>query len=287
VIAGSFDLKAYCVSGHTGEPLWDYTVGNRVYTVRGIGDVNCDQVADAIVGTQYYGGSGGKVFCLDADGDETGVVPVSDLACAQDGAVVELTWAGGDGEVLGFNVYRAAIAGRETAGALRERLSADGSFTVAEALAARSDPGRGDDFVRLNEELVRETGFTDANVVDGAHYAYMVGAVLADGEEKLEGPIEIVVDLGSGLLSLGLPTPNPSGGSVTLTFSAPPGADAECVVYSPAGQLVRRVAVDLRGMGSVTWDGLNESGSRVAPGVYMVRLCSSEASSFRKVVIVE
>ncbi|MBN2565782.1 MAG: PQQ-binding-like beta-propeller repeat protein [Candidatus Eisenbacteria bacterium] len=287
VIAGSFDLKAYCVSGHTGTLLWDYTVGNRVYTVRGIGDVNNDQVSDAIVGTQYYSGTGGKVFCLDADGDATGIAPVSDLVCSMDGDAVSLAWrwdSGGD--VVGFNVYRAVVEPRETPAALRERLSRDGSFTVAEALTARSAPGRGDEFVRLNDDFLTRPAYRDGAIEDGVHYAYMVGAISADGREELEGPVSILAVFEEQRLWLAAPTPNPSRGFVELSFSIPGGVDASLSVYSPDGRLVRRVADGLSGRGSIAWNGLTDDGRRVAEGVYMVRLIAGRASANRKVVLV-
>ncbi|MCK5596336.1 MAG: PQQ-like beta-propeller repeat protein, partial [Candidatus Eisenbacteria sp.] len=168
VIAGSFDLKAYCVSGRTGALLWDYTVGNRVYSVRSIGDVNSDQVGEALVGTQYYGGTGGKVFCLDADGDVTGVAPIAELSCDIEGEAVVLSWSFDEtAEFTGFNVYRMTVEEVESSAALRQRLTERGTFSVREALAERAGLGTGSGgreggFVRLNDELVQGCSYTDA-----------------------------------------------------------------------------------------------------------------------------
>jgi len=67
VLAGSFDTKIYCVSGVSGDIVWTYMTGNRLYTVRSIPDVNGDGVHEAVGGTQMIGGSGGKVYCIEGD----------------------------------------------------------------------------------------------------------------------------------------------------------------------------------------------------------------------------
>jgi len=287
VIAGSFDLNAYCVSGHTGDLLWNYTVGNRVYTVRGIGDVNLDQVGDALVGTQYMGGTGGKVYCLDADGDATGVPPVEDLACAMDGSAVALSWSFDyAADIQGFNVYRAVLGDRESPEQLTRRLTERGGFSVAAALAERAglgEGGRSDGFVRLNDALVTDRRFTDDTVADGVFYAYMVAAVHADGSESLAGPVEIRAQVNAGDLFLSAPSPNPFRADSVFSFAVPTGEQASLAVYTPGGRVVRRL--DASG-GRSAWDGRSEDGERVAPGVYMVRLTSAGRSAEQKVVFV-
>ncbi len=290
VIAGSFDLKAYCVSGRTGALLWDYTVGNRVYTVRSIGDVNSDQVGEALVGTQYYGGVGGKVYCLDADGDVTGVPPVADLSCGIDGETVVLSWVFSEAAGLaGFNVYRMVVEDVETSAALRQRLMERGVFSVREALAERAGLGvageeRGSGFVRLNGELVQGCSYTDASAVDGTRYSYMIGAVTDDGSEVLAGPVEVLADFRVDNLWLAHAAPNPFRTSASLEFAVPAGASAELGIYTPAGRLVRRLAAG-EGGGTVVWDGLSDKGEPVATGVYLVRLKAAGRSAHRKVVL--
>jgi outer membrane protein assembly factor BamB len=290
VIAGSFDLKAYCVSGRTGDILWDYTVGNRVYTVRSIFDVNSDQVRDALVGTQYYGGVGGKVYCLDADGDVTGVPPVAELSCGIDGEAVVLSWVfNEEAGLAGFNVYRMVVDEVETSAALRQRLMERGTFSVREALAERAGLGvageeRGSGFVRLNGELVQGCSYSDASAVDGTRYSYMIGAVNEDGSEVLTGPVEVLADFRVNTLWLAHAAPNPFRISASLEFAVPAGAGAELGIYTPAGRLVRRLAAG-GGGGTAVWDGRSDEGERVATGVYLVRLKAAGKSAHRKVVL--
>jgi len=290
VIAGSFDLKAYCVSGRTGALLWDYTVGNRVYSVRSIGDVNSDQIGEALVGTQYYGGTGGKVYCLDADGDVTGVAPVAELTCEIDGETVVLSWSFDEAAgLVGFNVYRMIVEETESPAALRQRLTERGTFSVREALAERAGLGTGSGgreggFVRLNDELVQGCSYIDASAVDGVSYSYMIGAMTDGGSEVLTGPVDVLADFRVGELWLAHATPNPFRTSASLEFAVPAGARAELGIYTPGGRLVRRLAAD-GGRGTVVWDGRSGEGEPVAPGIYFVRLKAAAKSVHRKVVL--
>lgn len=290
VIAGSFDLKAYCVSGRTGDLLWDYTVGNRVYTVRSIRDVNSDQVGDALVGTQYYGSTGGKVFCLDADGDATGIAPIAELECLVEGEAVRLSWDFDESaDVAGFNVYRMVAEEPESGEALHRRLTERGGFTVAEALMERAGLGagsRGEGFVKLNGELVQGRSFADASAVNGVLYSYMVGAVSDDGSEVLAGPVDVLADFGAGGLWLAPPTPNPFSATSSFEFTLPRGADAELAVYTPGGRLVRWLDIEA-GRSSATWDGLSSTGEPVSPGVYLVKITAGGEGAHRKVVLLK
>ncbi len=289
VIAGSFDLKAYCVSGRTGDLLWDYTVGNRVYSVRGLGDVNNDQVGEALVGTQYYGSTGGKVFCLDADGDVTGVAPIAELSCLVADEAVVLAWEFDESAgIAGFNVYRMEVEEVESSAALRRRLEERGGFSVAEALAERAGLGAGRDgvergFVKLNDELVQGGTFTDEGAVDGMLYSYMVGAVADDGTEVLAGPVEVLADFRAGGLWLAQPAPNPFAATSSFAFAVPRGADAELGIYTPGGRLVRRLETGAS-EGSVVWDGRTNAGELASPGVYLIKLEAAGESAYRKVV---
>jgi len=72
----------------------------------------------------------------------------------------------------------------------------------------------------------------------------------------------------------GAPNPFRSGGTTSLRFSLPKAADVRLEIYDAAG---RRVAVVLdrhlpAGPGAAAWDGADESGRQVGPGVYFYRL---------------
>jgi outer membrane protein assembly factor BamB len=287
VVAGSFDLNAYCVSGRTGTIIWTHNVGNRVYTVRSIEDMNFDGHSEALVGTQYYGGSGGRVFCLDGDGFQTGVPPIADLACRMDGDAVSVSWDFDAAlDIRGFNVLRADLDGVESPEELHRRLTERGEFTVARALMERAglgERGRDDDFVQLNTELLESGSYRDATVVDGVRYAYMITAVHEDGTEELAGPVEILVNLGARGMTLSPPSPNPFRGSASFALSVPRGEPAALEIFTVGGQLVRRL--DVSDEHSAVWDGRSDDGERVATGVYLVKLQAGAHSTYGKAVL--
>jgi hypothetical protein len=73
--------------------------------------------------------------------------------------------------------------------------------------------------------------------------------------------------------------PNPAGSSVTFDISLASQYPGVLHVYSQSGRLVRMLSV--RGdKGSAVWNGADESGQRVAPGVYFARLgCTGRGST--------
>jgi hypothetical protein len=66
------------------------------------------------------------------------------------------------------------------------------------------------------------------------------------------------------------PLPNPARGPATLTFSLPTAQPVELNVYDTRGALVRTLARGTEAPGIYTrnWDGADDRGARVSPGVY-------------------
>jgi glucose/arabinose dehydrogenase len=84
--------------------------------------------------------------------------------------------------------------------------------------------------------------------------------------------------------------PNPFNPTTTIRFDVPAaGAYISLVVYNVSGRPVTRLVGGFRAGGrhSVTWDGTNRNGQRVASGVYFCRLQSAAFSSTRKMVVVQ
>ncbi len=63
-LGGSFDYNVYCVDVKACTLLWNYYTGNRLYTVRGLPDVDENTTPDALAGTQMSSGVGGKAYCI-------------------------------------------------------------------------------------------------------------------------------------------------------------------------------------------------------------------------------
>jgi len=90
--------------------------------------------------------------------------------------------------------------------------------------------------------------------------------------------------------SIGPVRPNPSMGSVKIVYAVPsPGDRVSIGVYDIRGRLAATLVDETRipGWYSVTWNGENSSGSRVAPGIYFVRMQTNAFSKSVKVMLVK
>ncbi len=72
------------------------------------------------------------------------------------------------------------------------------------------------------------------------------------------------------------PQPNPFRSRASLEFDLPTAENVELVIYDAAGRQVRVLVCGLFGAGQhrITWDGENEAGQSLAPGVYFARICA-------------
>jgi FlgD Ig-like domain len=80
--------------------------------------------------------------------------------------------------------------------------------------------------------------------------------------------------------------PNPSAGSTTFRFSLPRAGEGNVVMTDVQGREVRRLATGKMNAGpnQVVWDGRDDSGARVAPGVYLAVLRFANHTATRRVV---
>jgi type VI secretion system Hcp family effector len=70
------------------------------------------------------------------------------------------------------------------------------------------------------------------------------------------------------------PSPNPTRGQTQFRFSLPSGMDSDLTLFDAQGRLVRKLHHGSTSAQSVVtvWDGTDDGGMKVAPGVYMARL---------------
>ncbi len=82
--------------------------------------------------------------------------------------------------------------------------------------------------------------------------------------------------------------PNPFAGSTRVAFHLPERTRAAVRIYDVAGRLVKTVcdAVADAGWNQAEWDGTNNSGGRVASGVYFLRVSACGDSRTEKVVLI-
>jgi hypothetical protein len=81
--------------------------------------------------------------------------------------------------------------------------------------------------------------------------------------------------------------PNPFASSTTIRFYVPDAATVNVDLYNVAGRRVRRLLEAPRAVGwhTIRWDGTSAVGSRLAGGVYFVRVTSARRSMTRRVLL--
>jgi hypothetical protein len=82
------------------------------------------------------------------------------------------------------------------------------------------------------------------------------------------------------------PMPNPARGAETLTFSIPKTQPVELAIYDTRGALVRRLdhGTEAAGIYARVWDGRDERGAQVRPGVYFSELRAG-GQTFRRALV--
>jgi len=86
--------------------------------------------------------------------------------------------------------------------------------------------------------------------------------------------------------ALSAPWPNPSAGEVRLEVDLPRAAAIEVAVYDVRGRRIRRLEHGLVSAGrhGLIWNGLDESGHPVAPGLYLARMHGPDFDASRRVI---
>jgi len=134
-----------------------------------------------------------------------------------------------------------------------------------------------------------ETRFVDAGLADREEHYYFVRVRQADGDCAWSAPIWVTIDAGetSGRTANELPaiaqalpnSPNPFTPETDIRFILPRSANGEdyrvrLTIHDPSGRVIRNLGERSLAPGEHrwTWDGRDDSGTRVASGVYLYRL---------------
>jgi hypothetical protein len=93
-----------------------------------------------------------------------------------------------------------------------------------------------------------------------------------------------------GIIALGRPVPDPMRGIATIRFSLAHRTQANVTIRSATGSLLR-VLLGCQSLApgnySLSWDGCDERGRRVAPGIYFWRLEGEATSLTRKAIKID
>ncbi len=132
----------------------------------------------------------------------------------------------------------------------------------------------------------------------GAHYLYVAdmgnkrvtrfwvirGDTLGGGGPQAGA----VVQLLPLVYELGPAIPNPSKGQTTFRYALPKESRVNMTFYNVAGQVVKEFNQGKQKAGyySLKWDGRNNQGHKVGPGVYFYRLQAGSWAKTRKMVVI-
>jgi flagellar hook assembly protein FlgD len=83
--------------------------------------------------------------------------------------------------------------------------------------------------------------------------------------------------------------PKPFGGSTQFAFDLPAAGPATLAVIDVSGRVVRTLATGpgAEGRHQYRWDGGDDQGRAVAPGVYFYRLTTAAGSTTRRMVMLQ
>ena len=126
---------------------------------------------------------------------------------------------------------------------------------------------------------------------------------------NVDGSIEIVPFFTEGSINVSIPTdvedgglaglpetytlsqnyPNPFNPTTTIKFALPTGGEVRLDVYNILGQRVRTLVDKFLPAGEheVVFDGKNDSGGRVATGVYFYRIITKDFTESKKMVLIK
>lgn len=144
-------------------------------------------------------------------------------------------------------------------------------------------------FARLNDSLLVSPGFDDDALPAGSDVAwYRVAAIDLSGNESVPGAaVSVSLAAASVVIQPVYPNPSPLSSPVhiPLLVSTRP-AHARIDVLDSGGRRVRSIALGSPALGSteVLWDGRNDAGRPVAPGVYSGFLVGDGLSQVVRVV---
>jgi len=146
--------------------------------------------------------------------------------------------------------------------------------------------------------MTSQTAFTDVNVTIGTSYFYRITAVdFAGNESAVSSEVTLLVTAVAETTVPAVPSdwvlaqnyPNPFNPTTEITFGLPKTAQVLLVVYNALGAQVRILAQNQFSAGyhTMNWDGCNEAGQEVGPGIYFYRLTTPATTLTQKMILLK
>jgi hypothetical protein len=274
------DTGSYSKGGHTFTRMLTYSHadlagGNDDYwTTSGINAIICDfspvgsghayvEVIGAD-GLADFSGIGHNVSYVNRDASLP--VQMSNMEAESTVDGIELMWeTASEVSSLGFHIWRSNAE--------------DGDY---ERITTSLIAGQG------NSSSGATYNFTDKNYEANATYYYRIEQVDADGGSEMFSTIEVTALFIPTEYALSQNYPNPFNPMTTFTYDVPEVSDVTIRVYSLLGKEVRTLYSKQRMPGRYTevWDGTDNTGRKLASGVYFLRMQTGSFSKLRKMTLI-
>ncbi len=150
-------------------------------------------------------------------------------------------------------------------------------------------------FVPTEENLLIETAnsFCSDETSGPWEYIYQVSAVDHAGNESLTGDVEGVSDAPEAqvrdIFDLQDAVPNPFNPMTTIEYSLPSDSQVQLKIYDMAGREVFTLVDDVQAAGvhKAQWTGRNNSGGKVASGIYLYRLKAGSNEEWKRMTLLK
>jgi hypothetical protein len=162
------------------------------------------------------------------------------------------------------------------------------TYTVSRA------PASGSEFVTITDNSILCMGSCyadDRSAVPGVSYLYRFDLRLADGAPATFGPYLATISpaLARPLGLYVFPNPGRGATGIQLHVAGAPGEPAvqgEVMVHDLAGRRVRVIerGAIARGLTTLSWDGRDERGAPLKPGVYVVRFTTTSGAAIARLI---
>ena len=160
---------------------------------------------------------------------------------------------------------------------------------------SRSEPGN---YIRMSQKIIPGAGstdeshhysYTDKNIESNQTYYYKLADVDFNGNINFHGPISVTVNAQPSVYSLSQNYPNPFNSSTAINFSLKEKGTVTLKIYNLQGQLIRTIVNEEKSEGNYTaiWDGIDESGNKVASNVYLYTLQINEFKQTKKLIFLK
>lgn len=128
--------------------------------------------------------------------------------------------------------------------------------------------------------------YLDNAVSAGSTYRYLLADIDYRGQETKH--FDRIVEATFAPCALQAIYPNPFNPYTTITYSAPANSKVTFWIYDLLGHPVwnRTIIHDAAGSYRLKWDGVNQSGDKLATGMYLLKMSSAEFTTVQKLLLI-